>query len=366
MSYWREINGLKYHYGTVDGKRDQCIGPLGDITKKEADNHCSTWDINNGKDKHNLSKRSLESVWELYLAFKRSENRPPKSMRCLQSCVGAFIRSIPTIRDLTPAAIEKYNTHLLTYTWERGGKTRVLAMETRAHRLRHIRAFLSWMVEWKHLKASPFEIKIPAQRKDAGRALRAEEVVRLFDMWPEPHSEGNRKASELAKFFMFTVFHAGTRVTELLGDEDYPDIYPGAQYENLDRVRCVLKLGKTKSGEPRELALPRRLVERIPEGKGPIFRGQITEAQIRHYFKRGLRVAGITGRVRIHDARVTAASLWAELNPSANAKPMMDQFGWATEKMATHYTKVATAQRVKMAQNMDYRRKALLNGEVSE
>jgi hypothetical protein len=50
---------------------------------------------------------------------------------------------------------------------------------------------------------------------------------------------------------------------------------------------------------------------------------------------------------------VTAATEWARKN--RDPKASMDQFGWKTARMAMHYQKVATEERVEQAQNITYK-----------
>lgn len=345
--FWKNDHAYIYHKG-------KCRKALGVVGARDADQELSIWKADHGLDDDHPEDRSMEVVWQDYLNYLVANDYSPKTIRSAETSVGPFVRTLKKLSNLTPEACDAWDKVLQAWVFKKGanGKERILSTETRAHRLRAISAFCGWLTEEKkYFKHSPFEVKIPEQRKDAGRALQGNQVHALFDHWPTGrNSVEKRGLANLAKLFFQMKFYGGFRISELLG---YDDANQGAIYEHLDRVRCFLTLGKTKAGEPREIALPKPIIDKIPKGTGPIFYGLISERTLRHYLMMALRSANITGRFRPHDARVTAATEWARVNQ--DTKSSMDQFGWTTEKMALHYQKVATKRRVQQAQNITYK-----------
>lgn len=328
--------------------------PLGKISLREAKS------IRRNFEKAKEEGRTIEGelgvltteVYDRYIAFLERNNYSPKTIRSIKQGVFPFVNSVHRVKELSPDAVKAWKVHLESHEYKKGKR---YALDTIAHRLRHIKAFCSWMVnEEKIISRSPFEVTIPEGRKDAGRALQGNQVHALFEHWPaERSSGGNAGKQSLSKLFFQIVYFGGTRLTETLGDENMPEIYPGAQYENVDRTRSIVKLEKTKGGDSREVALPRFLIKIIPKGEGPIFRGQISERTLRDHLAQAAGAAGITGRLRIHDGRVSSATEWARKN--RDPRGAMDQFGWKTEKMAMHYTKVATEERISQAQRITYK-----------
>lgn len=351
MAYILWKDGRAYIYDRVD-KKPKCMKPLGVIGPREAEDERVKWLADNGKGSASPTDRSMESLREERLRDMVNEDYSEKTIKCFHDCVEPFLETMTRLRELTTMRIEAWDKVLRAWTYKRGanGEPRLLTTETRAHRLRAISSFCAWLVGKKYLKRTPFEVKIPAQRKDAGRALRGSDVLKIFDNWPRGRNSEKQACANLSKLFFQIVFFGGTRLTETLGESDAA---PGATYENIDRDHCILKLEKTKGGESREIAMPKSVIDTIPQGRGPIFFGRISDRTLRHYLKMACRINGIGGRFRIHDGRVTAASEWARKN--RDPKASMDQFGWKTERMAMHYQKVATEERVAQAQNITYK-----------
>ena len=358
MAYWREKNGRKYMYD----QNNVYVKALGYIDDKKADRECLDWEIDHGRRPQETSKRSMKVIFEEYIAWAIRERFTPKSIHSMRAAIEPFLETVPYLGDLTKGKIKAWADYLKTATFKKGpkGQERRLANDTIAHRLRTIQAFCSWMADsdlhndHPIIEDSPFRIKIPKQRKDAGRALEPTEVHGLFEHWPVPTRVEFRPSAELAKLFFQIVYHGGTRITEVLGDPDMPEDYPGLQGEHVDVEGCTIKLFGTKDGESREVALPESIVRLIPTTPGPVFRGKITATMLNWYRRRAAINAGIKGRLRDYDGRVTCATHWAEVNPSPVPKDMMDQFGWKSVAMAAHYQKVSKAKRVKKAQNMVY------------
>ena len=358
MAYWREKNGRKYMYD----QNNAYVKALGYIDDKKADRECLDWEIDHGKrPAHGSHQRSMQAIYEEYLTHCRTERFTPKSMRTIRQCIEPFLETVPTLSDLTKQRIKAWSDKLKTATYRKGpkGPERRYAIDTIAVRLRTIQSFCSWMADpdvhadKPILEESPFRIKVPAQRKDAGRALEPKEVVGLFANWYGPNDLGNPDC-ELAKLFFEIVYYGGTRITEVLGDEEFPEDYPGLHGEHVSVEGGTVRLLATKDGDSREVALPEWLLKKIPTTPGPVFRGKITDNQVHGYRKKATDRAGIKGRLRDYDGRVTSATHWAEVNPSPVPKDMQDQFGWKSPAMPMHYQKVSKARRVKKAQNMVY------------
>lgn len=327
--------------------------PLGKISHKQAKTELRNYETAKEEDQHQEGDlgRWMADVYQEYLRYLRGENYSQNTIRAVGQDVGPFIKTLGRVKDMTAAAVKKWKEHLQSFEYVEGKR---YAVDTVAHRLRQIKAFCSWMVDEGIIKKSPFQVSIPEGREDAGRALQGSEVHALFKHWPAERSSGGRDGKQaLSKLFFHIVFYGGTRLTEVLGDEEKEDQFPGAQYENLDRKLWILRLAKTKAGKSREVALPEFVVNMIPKGSGPIFRGQISAWTLRTHLAKAAKEAGIIGRFRIHDGRVTAATEWARKN--RDPKSAMDQFGWKTAKMAIHYNKVATEERVAQAQKMTYK-----------
>lgn len=353
MAYVVFKEGRAYIYDRVNGsKTSTCQKSLGVMGPREAEDERVKWLADNGKGGASPTDRSFEILRDDYLRYMVSEDYSPKTIKCFNDCVVPFLQTMTRLKELTTARIDAWDQVLQKWTYKRGakGEPRLLTTETRAHRLRAISGFCGWLVRKKYVKKTPFEVQIPAQRKDAGRALQGKQVLTILNNWPVGRNPEKEKFAKLAKLFFEIVFYGGTRLGETLG---YSDDAPGVTFDNVDRDHCIIRLEKTKGGESREIALPKGVIDSIPEGSGPMFFGRISERTLRHYLMMACRINGITGRFRIHDGRVTAASEWARKN--RDPKASMDQFGWKTEKMAMHYQKVATEERVAQAQNVTYK-----------
>lgn len=355
MAYWREKDGLKYLYGTVDGKKDSLIKPLGNITANEANTAVDDYHAKFGRGNRKVSgsKRLMVGVWEDYMKHLVDENYSPRTIQCAEDCVKPFIVTVPQVRDLADKLAE-WDDKLKNWKYRRSpkGPEYKLTTESRAHRLRAISAFCAWAKDTGITEEDVFEVakvKIPAQREDAGRALLGPQVKAIFENWPAGRNAQKDAYSKLAKVFFEIVFYGGVRLTECLGLDDE---HPGLLHENVDRTRFMIRLPDTKGGSAREVALPEGVIDAIPTGHGPVFFNRISERTLRWYLKRACRAANISGRVRIHDGRVSGATEWARKNP--NIKMLMDQFGWKTARMAAHYLKVATDERVAQAQKINY------------
>lgn len=351
MAYILWKGDRAYIYDRVDGK-PKCQKALGIIGAREAETERSLWLADNGKGGTSPTDRSMEGLRGEFQRHMVAENYSPKTIKCFHDCVEPFLQTMTRLRELTTARIEAWDQVLRKWTYKRGakGEARALATETRAHRLRAISGFCGWLEEKKYLKSTPFEVKIPAPRKDAGRALQGREVLNMLANWPTGRNAEKQAFADLSKLFFQIVFFGGSRLTETLGESDDA---PGVTFENVDRDHCIVKLLKTKGGESREVAMPKEVIDAIPHGSGPVFFGRISERTLRHYLKKACRLNGISGRFRIHDCRVTSASEWARKN--RDPKASMDQFGWKSEKMAMHYQKVATEERVAQAQNITFK-----------
>ncbi len=351
MAYLLWKNERAYIYAKDDKGKARCMEALGFIGAREAEARLNTWRADNASGP-NFSDRSMESVWKQYQIHLVASDYADTTIRCTETCVYPFVRTMEKLRDLTPSRIQSWDYILQKWTYRKGtqGTLRPLTTESRAHKLRAISAFCGWLEESKLVKDSPFEVKIPEQRKDAGRALQGKQVLSLFKHWQTGSYNRTDDYAALSKLFFQIVFFGGTRLSETLG---YDPEHTGATYENIDRENCILKLDKTKAGVAREVALPREIMESIPKGTGPIFYGKISERTLREHLATACKAAGIDGRFRIHDGRVSCATEWARKN--RDPKSSMDQFGWKTEKMAMHYNKVATHERVAQAQNITYK-----------
>lgn len=347
--YWKAERA--YIYARIGGK-PKLQKALGVMGRREADDELGKWVADNGKDGVATTDRSMESLRNDRLSDMVAENYSPKTIKCFHDCVEPFLKTMTRLKELTPARIDAWDQVLRKWTYKRteNGESYPLKTETRAHRLRAISGFCAWLVEKEYLKKTPFQVKVPPQRKDAGRALMGRDVLKLLDNWPKGRNAEKAVFANLAKLFFQIVFFGGTRLGETLGESDNA---PGVTFENVDRKNCIIKLPKTKGQEVREVAMPKEIIDQIPAGVGPIFFGRISERTLRHYLKIACRDNGIVGRFRVHDGRVTSATEWARKN--RDPKASMDQFGWKTEKMAMHYQKVATEERVAQAQNITYK-----------
>lgn len=346
------LDSRKSGYYLRDRNPEHCE-PLGKISHRDAKSLLRKFEDAKEEDGAQTGAlgKLMSQVYAEYLAYLERHKYSPKTIHVTGQDVLPFIQTVHRVKNLTPAAVDAWNKHLVAYEFRKG---RRYALDTIAHRLRAIKSFCSWLVTEKYLRRSPFELSIPEGRGDAGRALQGSDVHALFEHWPTKNSRtGSTDKQVLSKLFFQIVFYGGTRLTEILGDEERPDEFPGAQYERLDRKLGILKLEKTKAGKEREVALPRVVVREIPAGSGPMFRGRIAVCTLRMHLAKAAEAAGIAGRFRIHDGRVTAATEW--LRKNRDPKSAMDQFGWKSAKMALHYNKVATKERIAQAQKIDYK-----------
>ena len=346
--YWKENRA--YLYERIGGKT-KCVKALGVITPGEAKTERITWMADHGKGDFAVLDMSMEVVWEKYMEYLVVEEYSPKTIKCAEECVYPFVRTMSKLSELIKDRIKAWDVVLQGWTFKRKGVPVRLSKETRAHRLRAISAFCRWATDVQgYFEESPFKVAIPEQRKDAGRALQGNEALSVLENWPnKPNRRTTPELLALSKLFFQIVFFGGTRVEELLGKSDES---PGGTFGNLDRDNLILKLAKTKAGESREIALPKPIMDLIPQGVGPMFYGKISYTCLSNHLKKACQAAGVTGRFRVHDGRVTCASEWSRKN--GRPKAAMNQFGWKTEKMALHYDKVATKERVAMAQNITY------------
>lgn len=326
--------------------------PLGKISEREAERQ--KLDYLDRKDKGESVTRELgaecEAVLQGYINHFDSEGYSPKTKKTAVPVITAFLKPFRRVGEATPEKVKEYRDALYAFRREDG---KGYAIDTIATRLRTLSAFCTWLQKERHVEKSPFQVSIPEGRKDAGRALEGFQVLKLFKCWPKTRIYNNRRTKhELSKLFYQIVFHGGCRLTELLGDENHVEHFPGLQHEDVIYDRLVIKLAKTKGGERREVALPKEVIRLIPRGVGPVFRGKIAARALAEHLMEALKAAGILGEFRTHDGRVSAATEWMRKHPDTRAA--MDQFGWKSEKMAVHYNKVATERRVALAQNMTY------------
>lgn len=327
--------------------------PLGKVSPKTAKK--ALRDYETEKDESGVADgelgREMSAVYAQYIVHLEREEYSPRTIVQMKFDILPLIQTINRVKQLTPNVIKEFRDALYAHRQKNG---KPYSIDTIAHRLRAIRAFCSWMKDEGILSPSPFEVKIPEGRKDAGRALKWSEVTTLFEKWPKVRIYNNRRSKhDISKLFFMIVFTGGTRLTEILGDTDDPINYPGLQHEAVDRERFTLNLAKTKAGRPREVALSKEVIKAIPEGTGPVFRGKIEENALREHLAEALVAAGIKGKLRIHDGRVTSATEWMRTNP--DTRMAMDQFGWKSEKMPVHYNKVATERRMEQAQKMTFK-----------
>lgn len=326
--------------------------PLGMISDKAAEKIRKRFEVDKENRSENTNSAKLMSLaWQRFIEHLQRQDYSPRTIDTHRAMVYPFVSTLQRVNELSEEVIQKWHNTLLAHRKKNGEP---LKPETIGTNLKYIQSFCTWLVEEEKIfKISPFKLSIPEGRKDAGRALRPSEVVKLLSFWPtSSRVKDSKPLYELSKLFFDLKFHGGFRLTELLGDEEHPDRYPGAAHENLDRQLCILKLSRTKNKEGREVALPREIIAKIPHGVGPMFRGKISKYTLRNHLIKAMKAADITGRLRIHDARVTSATHWARKN--RDVRSSMDQFGWKTEKMAVHYNKVATDERVAQAQKMKY------------
>lgn len=355
MAYYTEKNNYFYLYDKDPiTQKYRCMKPLGQITETQAKKEVTLWEADHirGKGVIAAKNRTMQSLFDEYLQFLVVNEYSVDTIRDIKQCMPDFIKTMTWLKDLTSEHIKGWDYILQNWTCKSWNRGKPLSKESRAHRLRVLSAFCGWLVKQEYLSETPFKIKIPAQRKDAGRALSGDQVKRLFDNWPAGKIGSPFEYSYLAKLFYLIKFYAGTRSKELLGfyDDHTETEHHGITYECLNRAQGFFTLGKTKDGKPREVGLAKEVMDLIPAGTGPMFYGKISAHCLAQYLKRACQAAGITGRFRPHDSRVTAASDWGRRGK--NPKSLMDQFGWSTEAMALHYTKVATKDRVEDAQGM--------------
>jgi len=326
--------------------------PLGKISRKEAEKLLNKYEVKKSENEVSEGEfgRLMSEVYSQFILHLERENYSPKTIKQMRYDVLPLIKKVMRVKQLTDEKIKEHREALYSYRKENG---KPYAIDSIAHRLRAIRAFCAWMETEEILTPSPFKVKIPEGRKDAGRALKGPEVIALFKSWPKSRIYNKRRSKhDISKLFFMIVFFGGTRLTEVLGDTGDPINYPGLQHEAVDRERQTINLAKTKSGDSREVALPKEIIAAIPQGVGPVFRGKIEENALREHLNEALKAAKIEGRVRIHDGRVTSATEWLRTNP--DIKMAMDQFGWKSERMPVHYNKVATERRIEHAQKMTY------------
>lgn len=339
-----------YLYAWINGKAT-CVKPLGVIGEREAEKERIQWMANHGKGDYSALDMSMEVVWQQYNEYLVTEGYAPKTIKCANYCVHPFVKTMAQLNELTAERIESWNKVLIAWTYQRGenGEKKKLTTESRAHKLRAISSFCGWLTDVKHyFKESPFKTKIPAQREDAGRALAVHEIRSVLENWPTvPYRRHTLELLKLSKLFFQIVFSGGTRLTELLGENDD---CPGGLYENLDRKNLILKLDDTKAGVSREIALPKVVVDLIPNGSGPIFYNKISDTCLRNHLRKACQNAGIKGRFRIHDGRVSSATEWIRKN--GITKNTLHQYGWKGQRMPMHYDKGATKQRIDQAQDM--------------
>lgn len=357
MAYLLEKNSLFYIYDKDPiTKKYRCVQALGNLSPKAADDELIKWKADNmrGKGPISAKDRSMSSVWHEFLQFMVANEYEASTIRDYTQCITPFVESMKHLRELTVEKIRAWDVFLQNSYCKDSETPRLLAKETRSHRLRAISAFCGWIADEsrQYLAENPFKTKIPRQRKDAGRALTGDEVKRLLANWPAPRRGRWDKYAELSKLFYMIKFYAGTRSKELLGfyDPHTGKEHLGITYECLNRRGEFFTLGKTKDGTAREVALAPEIMALIPHGSGPIFYGKIGETALANHLKRACKAAGITGRFRPHDSRVTAATDWGRRKE--DDRDMMDQFGWKTAAMAAHYKKGATANRVRAAKEM--------------
>lgn len=348
MAYWREIAGRKYIYATVGDRRNVCVKSLGVMGNTEANQEVSRWETYHpGGAGLNLSKLETQVCFEQYLTFMENNGYSPRTIRNAKDHVTPFVATVPKIKNINESSLKAWNQRLIAWTYKRGahGIERKLSSEGRAHKLRCTRSFVGWLVKEKFIDRSPWCIQIPAQRRDAGRALTDSEVMLVLEHWPVT------RVSALSKLFYEIMLHAGTRVAEVFGSVEFEE--EGLLHENVKRDECLIVLEDTKNGEKRHVAIPREIIEKIPQGTGPVFFGRIGNKTLQDHLKSACKAAGITGRVRVYDGRVTSATKWASQFPDNRMR--MDQFGWSDPKMAAHYTKVSSSARAKAAQAITYK-----------
>jgi site-specific recombinase XerC len=343
--------GMFYIYDRLEPKgKPKCVKALGLLTNKEAEHELIKWKADNGKDNVPIADKSIQAVWSEYLAFLIEDGKSWRTVKTYRDDVEPFIAQFSQLKELTPKAVEAWDEKLRKHQWRPGPNSewRALSKESRAHRLRSIRAFCGWLTKTKkYFKENPFQIDVPEQRKDAKRALSGVEIQRLFLSWPTEKNMLKPGKHELSKLFFGLKFASGMRFSELYGESDEK---PGVTHESINRELGFISLGKTKAGTKREVAVDRRILGAIPGGVGPLFWGKISARTLADHLTIAKVKAGISGRLRPHDARVSSATAWARKGMPLKAR--MDQHGWLTAKQALEYEQIATGERVEMAQDI--------------
>lgn len=313
---------------------------LGAIDKNQATIELSKYRIGKGDGKkHGDNDMPMIAVYNAYLEVLRDSTDPysPHTINDVMREIPPFIAMISTVGDLTEEKMRAYDKRLRMYRWKRtaNGLERKLAIDTIAHRLRTISAFIGWMKDANYIRERPYSFDIPKGRKDAGRDL-GEVVMKQFVSG----------LSGEVQIVSCLLFWCGFRIGEILPRRG---LGTSLQHEWINRRDSLIRLPDTKNDEPREVPIPISIMETIPKGKsGPVF--SITQWAVRSAWRRRIKAMGLQGRLRLHDARVTSASEYAR--KFKDVRGLMDLYGWKTAAMAMHYVKKSKLELRQEVQSM--------------
>ncbi|MDF1701600.1 MAG: tyrosine recombinase [Planctomycetota bacterium] len=283
-------------------------------------------------------------------------------LRTLRADVGAYLRHIEAVRNLSPHTLRAYRGDLedlvaglealgfqhsqavdlfalrryLTTLRDRG-----LAPRSTARKISAIRAFFGWLAESGRIETSPAEsLRLPKRPRDLPKVLGREEVAALLEYRPE--GGGWRAARDRA--LLETLYSTGARVSEM-NALDLADV-------DLDDGSVILK-GKGRKeriaglGRPCREALEDYLVAvsdaRVRRDRRAVFLNRfgtrLTTRGIARVLEKRVAEAGVRRGVTPHTLRHSFATHM--LQAGANLREVQELLGHrsvASTQVYTHLT----------------------------
>jgi integrase len=193
------------------------------------------------------------------------------------------------------------------------GLARPYSHNRHAATLRHL--FTQARDEWKWLAIVP---RVPKLTEPKGRVefLTASEASALVDALPDQHRD-------LVRFALAT----GLRLGNILG----------MTWQQVDAERKLAWIHSDQAKAKRAIAVPLNqtaieVLARQDSGTERVFQRKRIETKV---WKRALKVAGITRRIRFHDLRHTWASWHAQ--QGTDQRVLQELGGWASSSMVQRY-----------------------------
>ena len=344
---WRVI----YRFTNWKGERKQ-TQKRGFATKKEA----QMWEREVMLKQDAKLDMTFASFFEIYEEDKKKrvkENTWESKSHVIRTKILSYFGE-RKIGEIEPKDVIAWQNELLAYKGENGEVYSPTYLKTIHSQLS---AIFNHAVRFYHL---PYN---PAQR--AGAMGREEHKGMLFWTKEEYLKFADVMMDKPVSYYAFEMLYwCGIRVGELLAlvpsdfDFDKHTVTISKSYQRI-KGREVITSPKTVKSN-RTIKMPQFLCDEMQEYIGMHYEigenerlFQVTKSYLHHEMDRGAKAAGVK-RIRIHDLRHSAISLWLEMGFSALA--IADRVGHESIDITYRYAHLFPNKQTEMADKLDIER----------